>query len=144
MDRVCPGRDGRPDDHQPAGAVRAQRRSRRRSRHAGTPGHGGRQRGRPDSLGVAVRRPRPRDDAARHGAGVGGRDASIVCLARAGPSLFRARCLRILVLRNAAFRVCVSDGGFVRHSQPWTELWRAVHGLGRRRHLRTDDWRTRI
>ena len=56
LDRVRVRHDRRTDDDQPARAVRAQRRARGGGRDAGASGHGSRQRRRPDSVGLAVRR----------------------------------------------------------------------------------------
>ena len=54
LDRVCPRRDSRPDDDQPARALRAQRRPGRGGRDAGAAGHRRGKRGRPHPVGLAV------------------------------------------------------------------------------------------
>src|SRR5215813_1883958 len=107
LDRVRARNNGRADDDQSVGAVRAQRRARRGCRDARPAGDGGGQRRRPDSLRLVVRCPRPRHDAARDGAGVCCCDACLVCVADSGRAVLRARGVCVLVLWHSALRVCV-------------------------------------
>ena len=90
VDRLCVRHDGRTDDDQSAGAVCADRGSRRHRGHVFVDRHLARQCRRPHSLRLDVRHARPAAHAADDGVPVGAGDAGAVPAAQRGRAVLRA------------------------------------------------------
>ena len=119
------------DGHQPAGAVRAGRRTQRRGCGVRDYHRRGWQCWWQDPVRVVVGCPGPADNPSRNGLGVGLRDARPVHLSRECVVALRARDGCLLVLWHAAFGVCVDDGRSFRDAQSGRELRVAIQRLGR-------------